>query len=80
MKKISRRLLGCLLGAALALASPCALAGQATTAQIELVLEDGSQQTLSVQLATAFTGETVYWLDMSAVTAVSYTHLRAHET
>ena len=68
MKNISRRLLACLLGAALALAAPCALASQATTAQIELVLEDGSQQVLPVQLATAFTGETVYWLDMSAVT------------
>ena len=48
MKNISRRLLACLLGAALALAAPCALAAQATTAQIELVLEDGSQQALPV--------------------------------
>ena len=41
MKKITRRLLACLLGAALWLASPCALAQQAAAAQIAVVMEDG---------------------------------------
>ena len=44
MKNISRRLMACLLGAALALLAPCALAAQDGAAQIELVLEDGTQQ------------------------------------
>ena len=68
MKKITRRLLACLLGAALWLASPCALAQQAAAAQIAVVLEDGSQQALPVQMTVTATGETVYWLDMSVVT------------
>ncbi|MBQ2834318.1 MAG: hypothetical protein IJE71_06895, partial [Clostridia bacterium] len=65
MKKIIRLLSAVMLIALLGLMAPCALADGA--AQMVITLGDGSQQVIDVQQLTTSLGETVYWLDMSAL-------------
>ena len=71
MRKITRRLTAAVLGVCLAL-SPIGAWAEAPmdeliTAQVELPMNDGASMLLPVQTVTTSTGDTVYWLDMSAL-------------
>ena len=68
MKKFTRRFSAVVLSAALALASPCALANEYSAAQVMITAQDGSQQALHVQMAVTSSGDTVYWMDISQMT------------
>ncbi|MGN0772303.1 MAG: hypothetical protein ACI4MP_00740, partial [Candidatus Ventricola sp.] len=69
MRKITRRLTAAVLSACLALAplGAFAQAPQGIVAQVVLPMQDGTQTTLPVQAMVTSAGETVYWLDVSAL-------------